>query len=168
MRFSSFPLFLHLAMPLRMQLGNMFFFQGCLRGKTKFLEFEDRLDALRRNLASQSLNPPLSSCQSSSRFLFIPSQDLGSDKIQASQPFDPLSYPYESLSCHNPIQRWIEHSLGNMTWHNVAPPYCLHESDFMISFDTMHVLTHVIFVLDLSLCWFVIKHRGRCYGTMLE
>jgi hypothetical protein len=41
------------------------------------------------------------------------------------------------------------------------------ELDFTISDDTIHFLTHVIFVLDLSLFWFMMKHRGRYYETLL-
>jgi isoprenylcysteine carboxyl methyltransferase (ICMT) family protein YpbQ len=35
----------------------------------------------------------------------------------------------------------------------------------MISYDMMHVLTHVVFVLKLSLFWFMMKHIGKCYDT---
>jgi hypothetical protein len=154
-------------MSLRMQLGNTFLVPSCLLGKICFLEFKGRLNALRRSLTSQSFNLPLSSCQSSSRFLFIPSQASGSDEIQGSQPSESLSHPYESLSCHNPIQRWIEHSCRNVTWHDFVPPSRLHELDFMIDYDIMHVLAHDLFVLDLFLFWFMMKHRGRCFDTML-
>ena len=126
-----------------------------------------RINALRRSLTSQSFNLPLSNCQSSSRFLSIPSHASRSDKIQSSQPSKSLSQPYESLSCHNPFQRWIEHSCGNMTWHNLVSPSCLHELDFMISYDTMHFLAHDLFVLDLSLVRFMMKNRGRCFDTIL-
>jgi hypothetical protein len=136
--------------------------------KKHFLEFKGRLNALRRSLISQSFNLPLSNYQSSSRFLFIPFQTSGSDKIQASQSFDPLSQPDESLPCHNPIQRWIDHSCENMAWHNFVPPSHLHELDFMISYDIMTTLTHVLFVLDLFLLWFMMKHTGRCCDTILE
>jgi hypothetical protein len=96
----------------------------CLRlspRKNFLLEFKGRLNALRRSLISQSVNLPLSSCQSSSKFLFIPSQASRSDKIQRSQSSKSLSQPYESLSYHNTIQRWIEHSCANVTWHNLVP-----------------------------------------------
>jgi hypothetical protein len=42
--------------------------------KVFLLEFKGRLNALRRSLLSQSFNYPLRSCQSSSRFLLVPSQ----------------------------------------------------------------------------------------------
>jgi hypothetical protein len=32
----------------------------------------------------------------------------------------------------------------------------------------MHFLTHGIFVLDLSLFWFMMKHKGRYRGTLLD
>jgi hypothetical protein len=78
-----------------------------------------------------------------------------------------LSQPYESLSCHTPFQRSIEHSRGNMNWHNLVPPSCLHELDFMIRYEIMHVLDHDPFVLDLYLFWIMMKHMGRCLGTIL-
>jgi hypothetical protein len=132
-----------------------------------FIEFKGRLNALRRSLLSQSFNFPLKGCQSSSRFLLVPSQTSGSDEVQGSQPSDSLSQPLEFLTFHDPFQRWIEHFSGDVTWHDFVPPSHLHELDFMISYDMMNVLTHVIFVLNLSLFWFMMKHRGRCYDVLL-
>ena len=50
-------------------------------GQSLLLEFKGRLNTLRTNLLSQSSNSPLKSCQSSSRFLQVPSQTLGCDDI---------------------------------------------------------------------------------------
>jgi hypothetical protein len=117
---------------------------------------------------SHSFSLPLSNYQSSYIFLLIPSQLLGSDEVYDSQPSGSLSQPHEPSSCHNPIQRWIEHSCGNKTWHNLAPRSYLHELDFMIAYDTMITLTHDLFVLDLSLCWFVMKHIGKYFDALLR
>jgi hypothetical protein len=51
-------------------------------GKFFSLEFKGRLEALRRTLTSHFFNLPLSNYQSSSIFLFIPSQASGSDESQ--------------------------------------------------------------------------------------
>jgi hypothetical protein len=34
--------------------------------------------------------------------------------------------------------------------------------------DMMYILTHDIFVLDLSLFWFMMKHKGRYQGALLD
>jgi hypothetical protein len=136
-------------------------------GKGLLLEFKGRLNALRRSLLSRSFNFPLRSCQSSSRFLLVPSQTSGNDEVQGSQPSNSLSQPLESLTFHDPFLRWIEHFPRSVTWHNFVPPSRLHELDFTISYDMMHDLTHVIFVLNLSLFWFMMKHRGRYYEVLL-
>jgi hypothetical protein len=135
-------------------------------GKKFPLEFKRRLNAL-RSLLSQSFNFPLRSCQLTSKFLLIPSHTPGSDNVQGSQPSDSLSQPFQSLTSHDPFLRWIDHFSGRVTWHDFVPPSCLHELDFTISYNMMHALTHVIFVLDLSLFWFMMKHRGRYYEVLL-
>ena len=48
------------------------------------------------------------------------------------------------------------------------PSHRLHELDFVISSDMIYILTHDIFVLDLSLLLFMTKHKGRYHGTLLD
>jgi hypothetical protein len=60
-------------------------------GKSLLLEFKGRFNTLRRSLFSHSFNLPLRNCQSPFRFLLVPSQTLGCEDVQASQPSDPLS-----------------------------------------------------------------------------
>jgi hypothetical protein len=79
-----------------------------------------------------------------------------------------LSHPIESLTFHDPFLRWIEHCPISVTWHNFVPPSHLRELEFMISYDMMHPLSHVIFVLNLSLFFLRMKHRGKYYYTLLE
>jgi hypothetical protein len=136
-------------------------------GKSLLLEFKGRLNTLRRSLLSQSFIFPLKNFQSSSRFLLVPSQTSGCDDVQGSQPSDSLSQYFEPLIFHDPFLRWIEHFPRSVTWHNFVPPSRLHELDFTISYDMIHALTHVIFVLNLSLFWFMMKHRGRYYEILL-
>jgi hypothetical protein len=102
-------------------------------GKSLLLEFKGRLNTLRRSLLSQSFNLPLRNCQSSSRFLLVPSQTSGCEDVQGSQPSDSLSQSFEPLIFHDPFLRWIEHFPRSVTWHNFVPPSRLHELDFTIS-----------------------------------
>jgi hypothetical protein len=136
-------------------------------GKSLLFEFKDTLNSLRRSLVPQSFDLSLRSCQSSSRFLFIPSHTLRSDEVQGGQSYGPSSQPLDSFPLHNHFQRWIEQSFGNVTWHDFVPPSYLHELYFMISYDIMYILTCVIFLLDLCLFWFMMKHKDRYCDTML-
>jgi hypothetical protein len=61
---------------------------------------------------------------------------------------------------------WIGQGCGDTSLHDFVPPSHLHELDFMISYGIVYVQL-MIFVLDLSLFWFMMKHRGRCFDTML-
>jgi hypothetical protein len=133
----------------------------------KSLEFKGRLNTSRRSLSSQSFSLPLRICQSSSRSLLVPSQTSDCEDVQGNQPSDSLSQSIEPLIFHDPFLKWIEHFPKGVNWHDFVPPSRLHELDFTISDDTIHFLTHVIFVLDLSLFWFMMKHRGRYYETLL-
>ena len=56
---------------------------------------------------------------------------------------------------------------GDSSLHDFVPPSHLHELDFIISYNIMHVLAHDLFVLDLYLFWFIMKHKGRCFDTIL-
>jgi hypothetical protein len=137
-------------------------------GKSLLLEFKGRLNTLRRSLLYHSFSFPLEIFQSSSRFLLVLSQTLGCDDIQGSQPSDSLSQSFEPLIFHDPFLRWIEHFPRSVTWNNFVPPSCLHELDFTISNDVIHALTHVIYVLNLSLFWFMMKDKGMYYTRMLS
>jgi hypothetical protein len=136
-------------------------------GQNLLLDFRGRLSTSRRSLLSQSSSFPLRNCRSSFRFLLIPSQASSCEDVQGSQHSDSLSRSFEPLTFHDPFLRWIEHFPESMTWHHFVPPTRLHELDLTISNDTIHFLTHVIFVLNLSLLWFMMKHRGRYWETLL-
>jgi hypothetical protein len=49
----------------------------------------------------------------------------------------------------------------------LSPPNRLHELDIGTFDDVMYFLTHDIFVLDVSLFWFMMKHKGRYQGALL-
>jgi hypothetical protein len=78
-----------------------------------------------------------------------------------------MSLSFESLIFYDPFLRWIEHFPESVTWHNFVHFSHLHEPEFMISDDTIHFLTHFIFVVNLSLFCFMMEHIGRCYETLL-
>jgi hypothetical protein len=135
--------------------------------KRIFLEFKGRYNTSRRSLLSQFFNLALNNCQSPPRFLLVLSQTSNCEDIQGSQPSDSLSQSIEPLIFHDPFLKWIEHFPKGVNWNDFFPPSHLHELDSTISYDTIHFLTHVIFVLDLSFFWFMMKHRGRYYEALL-
>jgi hypothetical protein len=132
------------------------------------LDFRGKLSASRRSLLSQFSSLPFRNGQSSFQFLLIPPWASSCEGIQGSQHSDSSSQSSQPLTFHNPFLRWIEHSPESMYWDHLFPPTHLHELDFEISDDMIYVLTHVIFVLDLSLFWFMMKHKGRYCGTLLD
>jgi hypothetical protein len=84
---------------------------------------------------------------------------------QSTGPLCPFSEPctfydlfLDRIECF--FQRW--------TWHDFIPPTRLHELDSDFSDDMMYILTHDMFVLDVSLFWFMMKHKGRYQGALLD
>jgi hypothetical protein len=133
------------------------------------LESKGWLKTTEFSLSSHFFNFPLRVCQSSARSLSIPSQSFRvHEDVLGSQFADLLSQYSEPWTFHDPFQRWIEYFPQRWTWQDFIPPTRLHELDFMISDDMIYALTHVIFVLDLSLFWFMMKHKGRYCGTLLD
>jgi hypothetical protein len=131
------------------------------------LEFKGRLNTSRRIFLSQFSSLPLRNFQSSPRFFLVPSQTSDCEDIQGSQPSNSLSQSIEPLIFHDPFLKWIENFSKGVNWHDFFLSTRLHELEFMISNDTIHFLTHVIFVLDLSLFWFMMKHRCKYCETLL-
>jgi hypothetical protein len=131
------------------------------------LESKGWLNTSRMSLSSQFFNFPLRVCQSSTRSLSIPSQTSDYENVLGNQLADLLRQFSEPLTFYDPFLKWIEHSPQRMTYHDFIPPTRLHELDFMVSDDMIHSLTHVIFVLNLSLFWFMMKHRGKYCETLL-
>jgi hypothetical protein len=132
------------------------------------LESKGWLKTTSSSLSSQFFNFPLRVCQSSARSLSIPSRASECEDVLGSQFVRPLSQYSEPWTFHDPFLKWIEYFHQRLTWHDFIPPTRLHELDFVISDDMIYVLTHVIFVLDLSLFWFMMKHKGRYCGTLLD
>jgi hypothetical protein len=120
------------------------------------------------SVSSQFFNYPLRICQSSSTSLSIPSQTSKYENVLGSQCADLLSQCSEPWTFLDPFLKWIEYFPQRWTWQHFIPPTRLHELDFEISDDMIYILTHDIFVLDLSLFWFMMKHKGRYRGTLLD
>jgi hypothetical protein len=120
------------------------------------------------SLSSHFFNFPLRVCQSSARSLSIPSQASEREDVLGSQFADLLNQYSEPWTFHDSFLKWIECFPQKLTWHDFFPPTRLHELDLTTSIDTMHFLTHGFFVLDLSLFWFMMKHKGRYHGTLLD
>jgi hypothetical protein len=132
------------------------------------LDFRVKLSASRRSLLSQCSNLPFRNGQSSFQFLLIPPRASSCEEIQGSQHSDSSSQSPEPFTFHNPFLRWIKHSPESMHWDHFFPPTRLHELDFEIFDDMIYILTHDIFLLDLSLFWFMMKHKGRYQGMLLD
>jgi hypothetical protein len=120
------------------------------------------------SLSSHFFNFPLRVFQSSARSLSIPSQASEREDVLGSQFADLLSQYSEPWTFHDSFLKWIECFPQKLTWHDFFPPTHLHELDLTTSIDTMNFLTHGFFVLDLSLFWFMMKHKGRYHGTLLD
>jgi hypothetical protein len=116
---------------------------------------------------SQFFNFPLIAFQSATRYLLTASLISEHEDVLGSQFVGPLGQFSKPCIFHDPLLKWIEHFLQRWTWQDFIPPTCLHELDFEIPDDVIYILTHDIFVLDLSLFWFMMKHKGRYQGTLL-
>jgi hypothetical protein len=128
--------------------------------------FRGKLSTSRRSLLSQFSSFPLRNCQSSFQILLIPSQPSSCEDVQGSQHSDSSSRSFEHLTFHDPFPRWIKHSPESMSWHHFFPSTRFHELDLTVSIDMIHFLARVIVVLNLSLFWFSMKHKGRYCGTL--
>jgi hypothetical protein len=117
----------------------------------KTLDSKGRLDTASLSKLSQFFNFPLVVCQSSPRSLSIPSLTSECEDVLGSQLPGPLSQFSGPCTSHDPFLKWIEYFLRRWTWQDFIPPTRLHELDFMTFDDMIYALTHVIFVLDLSL-----------------
>jgi hypothetical protein len=121
---------------------------------------------LGNTISNQFFNLLLMMCQSSTNFLSILSLEhenaLGD---QSTGPFSPFSEP---CTFHDPFSDRIEYFSQRWTWQDFIPPTRLHELDPDFSDDMMYILTHDVFVLDVSLFWFMMKHKGRYQGALLD
>jgi hypothetical protein len=121
---------------------------------------------LDNTISNQFFNFPLIICQSSTKLLSILS--LEHEDVLGNQFTGPLSRFSEPCLFHDPFSDRIECFSQRWTWRDFIPPTRLHELDSDFSDDMMYILTHDIFVLDVSLFWFMMKHKGRYQGALLN
>jgi hypothetical protein len=136
--------------------------------KGRALESKGWLNTKSLSLSSQFFNFPLRIFQSSATSLSIPSQASEYEDVLGSQFADLLSQYSEPWTFHDSFLKWIECFPQKLTGHDFFPPTHLHELDLTTSIDTMHFLTHGVVVLNLSLFWLMMKHKGRYRGTLLD
>jgi hypothetical protein len=117
--------------------------------------------------SNQFFNFPLIVFQSSAKSLSILSLTSEREDVLGNQFTGPLSQFSEPCIFHDPFLDWIEYFSQRWTWQDFIPPTRLHELDSDFPDDVIYILTHDIFVLDLSLFWFMMKHKGRYQGTLL-
>jgi hypothetical protein len=155
-----------ITLPCRIIKGAVGRYIFCIESPLKqTLESKGWLKTISSSLSSQCFNFPLRIFQPPTRSLLVP---LECEDVLGNQ-FAELSSQYSGPSTfHDPFLKWIEYFSFKLTWHGSFPPTRLHELYFVISDDMIYILTHDIFVLDLSLFWSMMKHKGRCHGTLLD
>jgi hypothetical protein len=121
---------------------------------------------LGNNISNQFFNPLLMICQPSTKLLSILS--LECEEVLGKQSTGPLSPFSEPCTFYEPFLDRIECFSQRWTWQDFIPPTRLHELDSDFSDDMMYILTHDMFVLDVSLFWFMMKHKGRYQGALLD
>jgi hypothetical protein len=117
-------------------------------------------------IADHFFNLLLMICQPSTKLLSILS--LECEEVLGNQSTGPLSPFSEPCTFYDPFLDRIECFSQRWTWRDFIPPTRLHELDSDFSDDMMYILTHDMFVLDVSLFWFMMKHKGRYQGALLD
>jgi hypothetical protein len=162
--FSSRPLVITL---------NCFSIQGVV-GKYLFrveFPFRQTLDSkvwLGNAIFDHCFNLLLMICQPSTKPLSILSLTLERKDVLGNQFTCPLSRFAEPFTFHDLFLDRIEYFSQRWTWQYFVPPTRLHELDIGTFDDMMYILTHDIFVLDVLLFWFMMKHKGRYQGALLD
>jgi hypothetical protein len=121
---------------------------------------------LGNTISNPFFNLLLMICQPSTKLLSILS--LECEDVLGNQSTGPLSPLSEPCTFHDLSLDRIEYFSRRWTWEDFIPPTRLHELEFDFSDDMMYILTHDIFVLDVSLFWFMMKHKGRYQGALLD
>jgi hypothetical protein len=121
---------------------------------------------LGNTFSNQFFNLLLMICQPSTKLLSI--LPLESEDVLGNQSTGPLCPSSEPCTFYDPFLDRIECFSQRWTWHDFIPPTRLHELDSDFSDDMMYILTHDMFVLDVSLFWFMMKHKGRYQGALLD
>jgi hypothetical protein len=119
-------------------------------------------------IVDKCFNLLLMICQTSTKPVSILSLTLEREEVLGNQFTGPLSRFAEPFTFHDLFLDRIECFSQRWTWQDFVPPTRLHELDIGTFDDMMYILTHDIFVLDVSLFWFMMKHKGRYQGALLD
>jgi hypothetical protein len=121
---------------------------------------------LGNTISNHFFNLLLMICQPSTKLLSI--LPLESEDVLGNQSTGPLCPFSEPCTFYDPFLDRIECFSQRWTWQYFDPPTRLHELDFEFPDDMTCILTHDISVLDVSLFWFMMKHKGRYQGALLD
>jgi hypothetical protein len=121
---------------------------------------------LGNTISNQFFDLLLMICQPSTKLLSI--LPLECENVLGNQFTCPLSCFAEPSMFYDPFSDRIECFSQRWTWRDFVPPTRLHELEFGTPDDVIYVLTHDVFVLDFSLFWFMMKHKGRYQGALLD
>jgi hypothetical protein len=121
---------------------------------------------LGNTISNQFFNLLLMIFQPSTKLLSI--LPLECENVLGNQFTCPLSCFAEPSMFYDPFSDRIECFSQRWTWRDFVPPTRLHELEFGTPDDVIYVLTHDVFVLDFSLFWFMMKHKGRYQGALLD
>jgi hypothetical protein len=102
----------------------------------------------------------MENCKVFFRFLLIPSQYSGDILVVEDED-------QTSPICCSPVQGWIDQACEDSSFHDFVPPSHLHELNSMIECGVVFLSGHDHFLLDLSLIWLIIKHKGRHFDKIL-
>jgi hypothetical protein len=139
-------------------VGKYLFRVEFLPGQT--LDFKSWLG---NTISNQFFNLLLIMRQSSASFLSI--LPLERENTLGNQPASCFAEP---SMFHDPFSDRIECLFQRWTWQDFIPPTRHHELDIGTFDNMMYILTHDMFVLDVSLFWFMMKHKGRYQGALLD
>jgi hypothetical protein len=121
---------------------------------------------LGNTISNQFFNLLLIICQPSTKLLSI--LPLECENVLGNQFTCPLNCFAEPSMFYDPFSDRIECFSQRWTWRDFVPPTRLRELEFGTPDDVIYVLTHDVFVLDFSLFWFMMKHKGRYQGALLD
>jgi hypothetical protein len=121
---------------------------------------------LGNTISNQFFNLLLMIFQPSTKLLSI--LPLECENVLGNQFTCPLSCFAEPSMFYDLFSDRIECFSQRWTWGDFVPPTRLHELEFGTPDDVIYVLTHDVFVLDFSLFWFMMKHKGRYQGALLD